>query len=303
MSEDKKTTSTPVVIDQKEHAAPVVIEQNKEHAEPHNKASHGISSQAQLLHLAKRFRLDGALRPIEKQAPVEDRFEQRERFNQLRQQENIETIIEKSLAYCAHKQVADKADLDWFESYVALAEHISNPTMQELWAKILAREVARPGSFSMKTLKVFRELSLSDAKLFGKACQLAVKDNSKRNIRIISGCYQQPGLLNIWNKNRAHHMPLSQFGLGYGEILTLADNHLLFAQEAELQPMQAGDELAFKYNGKPLIVSARKNRSVIQFYKFTPIAAELARLIADKPDEEFLSTMKASLGNHFNCRE
>ncbi|WP_448213192.1 TIGR03899 family protein [Colwellia sp. MEBiC06753] len=294
----KTTTTPPIVVDDK---APVTVDSPTESQQSSNQNSKHASSQSQLLNLAKHFGLDGGLRPADKQAPIDERSERRDRFNHIRRQQNIEKIIEKSLHYCASDQVADRADPDWFDSFIDLAERISNSTMQELWAKILAGEVSQPGSFSLKALQAFKNLSLHDAKLFGKACALAVKDNGKKNIRILSGCYQKPGLFNMLNKHREAHIGLSHFGFSYGEVLTLADHHLLFSQETELYPMAQGDEIALKYNGTPLVLTAKKHQSILKFYKFTPVGAELAQLIADKPDEKFLNHMKAQLSHHFSC--
>ena len=38
----------------------------------------------------------------------------------------------------------DKADPDWFNTFTQLAEDVSNKTMQDLWAKILAGEISQP---------------------------------------------------------------------------------------------------------------------------------------------------------------
>lgn len=257
------------------------------------------SPHVQLLTLAKNFALDGCFKPVEKQMPLEDRSRKRERLTIARQQQNMETIVEKSLHYCSDQDVISKADPDWFSSFVTLAENISNKTMQELWAKILAGEISSPGSFSLKSIKTFRQLSMNDARLLGKACTLAVKDSQSKHLRVISGCYQTPGLFNMFDKHREQHIPLGAYGLNYAEILSLADNHIIFLQEAESHPFAKGEELTLKYNGLPLTLKAKKANSVLQFYKFTPIGAELAQLIKDKPDDEFFALLKNQLSYHF----
>jgi hypothetical protein len=45
--------------------------------------------------------------------------------------------------------------------------------MQQIWARILAGEVARPGSFAPRTLSVVRDLTKHDAHLFTKVCSFA----------------------------------------------------------------------------------------------------------------------------------
>jgi uncharacterized repeat protein (TIGR03899 family) len=292
---EEKTNKPPVTIE----ADNTVKASSNESAKSGSQKS-SASTQMQLLNIAKSFCLADALKPVDKQAPIEERMVKRERFNHLRKQANLETIIEKSLKYCSEHEAANRADPDWFSNFVELAENISNTTMQDLWAKILAGEVSHPGSFSIKALQAFKSLTIVDAKLLAKACSVAVKDKSKKHIRLLSGSYQKPGLFNFFDKQRVIDIPLSQFGLGYGEILALSDNHLIFAQEAELPPIAKGEEIAFKQGGNPLILKAKKKDVVLKFYKFTSVGAELAQLIVDKPDEEFNNLLKTKLSYHFD---
>jgi len=254
----------------------------------------------QFFKITQLFGVEAPLLPPEKQMPLQDRSTKRQRLASLRKQENIEEIMVKTFAFCANKPIDKRPDLDWFNQYISLAENISNATMQDLWAKILAGELARPGLYSLKALKVFRDMSIVDAKLLAKACSLAVKDNSKKNIRIISGSYQQPGLFNFFNQERQQYINLSHFGLNYADILSLADNKLIFKQESESSMMKSGEVLNFYYNGEPLTLSSKKNNIALQFYKFTAIGAELANLIIDKPNKEFFSILKQQLTHHFN---
>jgi uncharacterized repeat protein (TIGR03899 family) len=256
-------------------------------------------AQDQFFKIIQLFGLEAAVIPVEKQMPVEDRSIKRERLATLRKQKNIETIMEKTFAFCASNSIDKRTDLDWFNRYITLAEDVSNKTMQDLWAKILAGELSRPGSYSLKALKVFRDMSITDAKLLAKACSLAVKDQSKKNIRIVSGTYQQPGLFNFLNKDRQSYINLSHFGLNYADILSLADNHLLYQQESESSMMASGETLNLNYNGVPLKLTGKKQNTAIQFYKFTPIGTELAHLISDKPNDDFLAMLKQQLSHHF----
>lgn len=291
-----KTDKTSVIVVEQanddERCLPIESEESQ-------KKSVESSAHKQFFKITQHFGLEAPLLPIEKQMPLEDRSNKRERLASLRKQENIEAIMEKTSSFCANKSIDKRPDLDWFERYITLAENVSNTTMQDLWAKILAGELSRPGSYSLKALKVFRDMSIADAKLLAKACSLAVKDQSKKNIRILSGTYQQPGILNFFNKDRQQHINLSHFGLNYADILSLADNNLLFKQESESNMMASGETLSFYYNGSPLKLSSKKNNIALQFYKFTPIGAELASLISDKPNEEFFAVLKQQLKLHF----
>jgi len=261
------------------------------------------SSPTLFLKLAKQFALEGGMLSIEKQMPIEERSHKRERVSALRKQRNIEAIVQKTLGYCAKSDIDSRADQDWFSRYIYLAEDVSNITMQDLWAKILAGELSRPGSFSLKALKIFRDMSIHDAKLLAKACSLAIKDGSKKNIRILSGVYQQPGFFNFFDKNRQRHINVSHFGLNYSDLLSLSENHLIFLQESESSVLTQGEILHFTYNGLPLNLTCKKSNTIIQFYKFTPIGAELAHLISDKSDSSFFAALKTQLNYHFNVSD
>ena len=265
-----------------------------------SKSTSGFTSQKQLLALAKQFVLDGALLPENKQMPLEERVVRRERLSRLRQQQNLESIVKKSLAYCPNASNSAKADPDWFSRFTHLAEDVSNNTMQDLWAKILAGEITHPGSFSLKSLTVFKSMSITDAKLLAKVCSLAVKDTTKKNMRILSGAYKTPGLLSFFSKNTQSKVNLNQCGISYTELLSLADNHLIFLQEAESNELQKGEQVVFNYNGQNLTLTAKANQCGLRFYKFTPIGSELALLISDNPDEDLVPLLKSSLHAHFS---
>lgn len=293
MNVEKENNQSPVTIEPE-------VKQQTTQDDSNKNSKPNASSQAQLLSIAKNFGLTGALKPIEKQAPIEERMIKRSRLEHLRKQTNLESIIEKSLKFCSDGAATHKADVDWFSKFVELAENVSNPTMQDLWGKILAGEISSPGSFSTKALQTFKNLTIHDAKLLAKACSVAVKDRSKKHIRLLSGAYQKPGLFNLLDKQRQIDVNLSHFGIGFGEILALADNNLIYAQETELPPMKKNEDIAFKFSGLPLLLTANKNDVVLQFYKFTAVGAELAQLIADKPDNETLNDIKSALSYHFS---
>lgn len=253
----------------------------------------------QFFNITQQFGLEAALLPIEQQMPIEDRSNKRSRLSHLRKQKNIESIMEKTYSFCARKAIDKKPDLDWFNRFISLAEDVSNNTMQDLWAKILAGELARPGLYSLKALKIFRDMSIVDAKLLAKASSLAVKDQTRKNIRIISGSYEQPGLLNFFSKERQQYINLSQFGLNYSDLLSLADNHLIFIQESEFNLAANNEHINLSYNGLPLELVSKKANVTLQFYKFTAIGVELAHLISDKVNDDFFGHLKLQLNHHF----
>jgi uncharacterized repeat protein (TIGR03899 family) len=292
--EQKKTGLTPT----KKQQESIVIDSSENNQK--TRSSSNLSTQNQLLILAKQFALDGAMAPESKQMPLEDRASRREHISLLRKQNNLESIIQKSLSYCPNTLPSTKADQDWFNQFTFLAQDISNNTMQDLWAKILAREVEQQGTFSLKSLAIFKSMSITDAKLLAKVCSLVVKDSSKRNTRIISGAYKTPGIFSFFSKNTQSRVNLNQCDISYSELLSLADNNIIFIQEAESNELQKGEQMKFNFNGKDLTLTAKKNRCGIRFYKFTSIGSELATLISDKPNKSLIPLLESSLKSHFS---
>ncbi len=253
----------------------------------------------QFFQLAKKLAVDGALISETNQMPIEDRSAKRHRLCELKKQKNIENIIKKTALYCADFDINEKLDFDWLTRFISLSEEIGNVSMQELWAKILARELSEPGSFSFKTLQVFRDMSIHDAKLLAKACSLAIKEQNSKSIRLLTGVYQSPGLFNFLSKNRRQYCNLSHFGLSHADLLSLSESHLIYAQESESNLLARGENIHFEYNGKPLKLKVRKHNVCMQFYRLTPIGVELSHLIHDKGNEEFRHYLQQLLSRRF----
>jgi hypothetical protein len=101
---------------------------------------------------------------------IEARAWERIAGRERRRQKNIEAIMEKA-EMALPDSVSDKpVDEDWVARFFEECQDIKNEEMQNLWAKLLAGEVARPGSFSLRTLAVVKVLRKEDAHLFTRLC-------------------------------------------------------------------------------------------------------------------------------------
>ena len=73
------------------------------------------------------------------------------------------------------KIFAEKSyDFDWFLRFYEAAGNISDEQMQDIWARILSGEINCPGSFSLRTIDVLRNMSKNDAELFNKICSYVI---------------------------------------------------------------------------------------------------------------------------------
>ena len=87
---------------------------------------------------------------------------------EMRRQENIETITEKALVALPAEVSEDAAEPDWIFQFFETCQDVSDSTMQEVWARILAGEIAEPGGYSRRTLMILRTLGTRDANSFSK---------------------------------------------------------------------------------------------------------------------------------------
>ncbi len=54
---------------------------------------------------------------------------------------------------------------DWLNRFFSIVEDVSDEVMQKLWAQILAGEVKRPKSYSLRTLELLKNLSQKEAEI------------------------------------------------------------------------------------------------------------------------------------------
>lgn len=65
-------------------------------------------------------------------------------------------------------------DFDWIIRFYEDVGSVSDEQIQEIWAKILSGEINNPGSYSLKTLEVLKNMSKKDAEMFNKICSFSV---------------------------------------------------------------------------------------------------------------------------------
>lgn len=100
------------------------------------------------------------------------RMKSRVIFQELEKQKNIESVTGKAYSILeSEENVSDESvDKDWTLRFFNSVEDISNEQMQEIWARILAGEVKKPGTVSLRTLETLHNMTQKEAMLFEKLC-------------------------------------------------------------------------------------------------------------------------------------
>lgn len=85
---------------------------------------------------------------------------------ELRRQRNLESIVDSAFDFLPDKVSDERPNEDWLVQFFEFAQGIGDDEVQKIWAKILAGEITRMGTFSLRTLQTLRALSRDDASLF-----------------------------------------------------------------------------------------------------------------------------------------
>ncbi len=248
------------------------------------------SAKAQAKVEAKRIELigkaDNAQVSIEYQPGLAERALERALHHEIKNQQNIELIVDQAALALPAVVSDDPVNADWSRNFFFEAERISDREMQQLWGRVLAGETAKPGSFSLRTLNTLKNLSRREAELFRKACELAMDE----------GWIAIPG--NDLNE------VLMEYGLPYGDILDLRDAGLILQSDNLHRNFHPNVQTANVYgagiilvnNGTQIQVSAPQHTTLnFGVLGFTTAGCELQKLITPMPSISYLYALANDL--------
>jgi uncharacterized repeat protein (TIGR03899 family) len=213
---------------------------------------------------------------------------------------NLENILARALDFCLDDGKEEELDPDWFFSFVKMAEEIFSPAMQELWGKIFAVETARPGSFSLKTLGILKQLTQKDAQIFRHSVNLTSRRKGESTPKLLLGYYQKTSLWSFFSTHKEHHLNFATFGLGYPDILSLMDLGLIHNSEIESGELPTGVSAEWRCAGQTLSLTAKRTGTTLVYYKFTPTGAELCKLVTRKRQDTYVKSLRTTLSNAFD---
>ena len=141
-------------------------------------------------------------------------------YGQLEQKasDNLQKIVSDARRIIEENKInlGTYTKLDWINVYLENAKHTSNIYMQDIWAKVLVKEMSAPGSFSFKTLDILKNMSDEDFRLFESLCSIQINDTilQGKDTEALIGWINQiklaeMGLLNL-NSSRRWYEVTSQ---------------------------------------------------------------------------------------------
>ncbi len=191
---------------------------------------------------------------------------------ETQRQFNLENIADKAydLLKDQQPQSDETVSQDWMTRFINNAQDVSDEDVQNLWSRILADEIVRPTSISIKTLDVIKNLSKEDAFLFEKISK-----------HVINGQY----LLRDAEF-------LSYVNITYNDILKLDDCGLINSSGFIHQDRESDVKfLPVAYNSSYVLFaqSDKKQKIKIPSYVLTNSGQELLAILKISTDNDSFS--------------
>jgi uncharacterized repeat protein (TIGR03899 family) len=208
------------------------------------------------------------------------RAEERVKAKELRRQQNIESIVEQAAHFLPETVSSEKVDPDWIVQFFQFSQDIGNEELQSLWAKLLAGEVAQPGSYSLRTLQTVKLLRKEDAELFTKLCSYTWQTGE--DLKMCAYLYTEnvKDMLELKGLNLATFLHLENAGL-----LNVVESGFYFKNQS----------LKFFYFGKEHIFYPSIYEPPIRAYLLTAAGNELAPICGAERDDEYRICLIESL--------
>jgi uncharacterized repeat protein (TIGR03899 family) len=262
--------------------------------EPLCKLIETVASAMGILHeprrIRKRAKAEAEAAIIQAKADIEirrlnARADRRLVNQEIRRQKNIEAVL-KGAAQQLPEHVSDKAvDEDWIFEFFNCCQDIGQSEMQVLWSKILAGEITKPGTYSLRTLNLLKTVTKDDANLFTTLCCYAWRDNDL--------------YINIYTQETDSVMMKN--GLLYFNLLHLMSIGLIQMEKDLGYYFDKGLPLTFSYFKTQFSFSSINLAATLHTRMFTQIGSELAAIAGAEPNQEYLDCLKNSLEQENIC--
>jgi uncharacterized repeat protein (TIGR03899 family) len=211
------------------------------------------------------------------------RAEGRVKAKELRRQQNVESIVAQAVKFLPETVSNEKVDEDWTVQFFESCQDVGNEEMQSLWAKVLAGEVAQPGSYSLRTLHIVKLLRKEDAELFTKLCSFIW--SSLKNTKF-HACVHTEDIRAL----------LKDKGINYSSLLHLESLGFINVGQSGF-PFKERTSHSLSYFGIKHIFIKTEDCELdgISAYSLTVAGSELAPICGAKPDEEYRVKLIESL--------
>lgn len=201
-------------------------------------------------------------------------LEQEKLSREFQQKINRDNVIIETASQLKGRPVNDtEVDKDWATQFFSFVEDVSDSQMQLIWAKLLAKEIEKPGSYSKRSMLTLKYMSVREAKTFQSIVNYSLT-NQNGNV--------------VFPMSAESYLREINQELGYSKRTRLLEDLNLisiynFPVTVSFGPIE-GKDYVWIENGEMAIKITGNNRDdlgeiTLQGQLFTEIGQELARLV------------------------
>lgn len=208
-----------------------------------------------------------------------ERTQSRLAYQEMLKQANIEKVAGKAYQLLESEEEVENnpVDQDWTIRFFNCVEDVSNEKMQEIWAKILAGEVKKTGSFSMRTLETLKNISQKEAETFQKILPFVIMASDDNMFVLPSG---------EWNEGN----------YSYSDVMLLDECGLISSTPFIHHRLDLeNNETRMLFNKKKTLiiksVSEKEEKISIEIYTLTKTGTELYNILSFEPDDQYLENL------------
>lgn len=211
---------------------------------------------------------------------IDERSNLRLDYQERKKQANIESVTSIAAVELANDDSVpdEKPDEDWTTRFFSSVQDVSSEQMQNLWGRILAGEIRRPGTYSLRTLDFVRNLSKTEAELVAMIGKLAVQSGGVAFVDVHD---------KTWLETNRSVVAGHQFQLAELDVLYPSDLAVCTFRNESVE------ECIF-FSGERLLIVKRggiTSEMQIPVWKFTTVGQELLPLVPSNIDDEYLENL------------
>ena len=226
---------------------------------------------------------------------------QRIQFQEEKRQGNIGAVVRQAAAQLGGKDVPDQEpDHDWTARFFNEIQDVSSEEMQTLWARVLAGEVERPGSTSIKTLSILKNLDRVTAALFRTLCSACVSIRLDENLFLDA---RVPSL-----GGNAGNNALRTYGLAFGNLNVLNEHGLIISdynswfdyraciRTTSIEAKPKIVSIPFSFQGRYWVLVPTTQRNLAKEFRLSGVAltrsgTEVSRIVDLEPMNEYVQAL------------
>ena len=204
---------------------------------------------------------------------IEERAEITQKHRNVVKQENMETIT----GYACQELLGDSdvspepLDEYWATQFFNRASDVSSEQMQEIWGKILAGEIKRPNTYSLRTLEILSNMTADEAERFAKVSNYVFT-------------YKDAGFV------LASESLLDKYEIFFFDFMVLEECGLIKAIRVTLTPeFSDGNIDKFHYGNLSLVLKRSNDNRLYHLptYPLTQAGLQIYNLFLQQPNKEF----------------